>query len=145
MSWEAEYREKLREFLAKEGTPVRLQRDPDETYDPNNSYYTTPGWRDDMAVSVYGWVDDQARDHVKPWDKDATPCRWIVPEGAQLTEVAYSEFVDTFTSNRYEVGVNVYPAHCNCGKFERVVLRWDGSLKEILHSILGLDGGTVSL
>lgn len=117
--WNDEYKAKVREFIAKNGSRVNVV----------GRYYD---WEDDDEVSTYGWTDWEANKHV------IKNCYWIVPEGAILYERSYSQFTDTFHDNENEVGVNVRGCFCACGKYENVILRWTGSLTEMLHFILGM-------
>lgn len=111
--WMDEYKPKVRRFMTEKGIPVLF----DERFG-------------DREPEVYGWRDGEAYDHGRE-------CGWVVPEGATLTEETYSQFTDTFSDNRDEVGVNVEPCHCTCGKYTDVTLRWDGTVDEMLTAILG--------
>jgi len=124
--WTDEYRAKVRAFMAEHGTKVEVR--PRE-YD----------WQDDDEVSTYGWGDHAAYTHIHPSGKDPEPgCRWIVPPGARLYERSYSQFNGTFADNADEVGVNVRGCRCACGRYEDVILRWTGSVADMLHAILGM-------
>ena len=131
MQWKDEYRELVRDFMARKGTPMDVNRDAE--------------WECDR-VSVYGWghQDWNIHYHFAEYDAKKQPrgesCRWIVPEGATLEEHTYSMFAGTFTENTDEHGCEVYPVHCVCGRYEDITLRWTGSLTEMLHDILGVDG-----
>jgi hypothetical protein len=118
MKWEEEYKAKLRDFMARKGTPAEVDRDAK--------------W-DSGRVSYYGWISDGYR-HIY----DAK-CSWVVPEGARLEEHTYSQFTDTFHSAEYEVGIEVYPVHCACGEKTDVTLRYKGSLGDVIRDIVGVD------
>lgn len=130
--WSVEYKAKVREFIAKKGAKIEV----------DNRY----SFGDDDDVSTYGWHDYAAGQHCFPesWREKYPerfpdpPCHWIVPEGAKLYERSYSMFTDTFHSNQDEIGVNVKGCRCACGKYEDVILRWTGTLAEMLHDILGM-------
>jgi len=123
MSWTDEYRAKVREFIEGKGRKVQVEEKRFE-------------WERDDEANVYGWVDYEAQDHIREG------CRWIVPEGAVMYERTYSQFQDTFTENSEDHGVNVRGARCACGKYTDVILRWDGSVTDMLHTILGLPTST---
>lgn len=114
--WTVEYKRRVREFMQERGAPV----------DFRDQYGT-------RTANVYGWHDYDAMRHILE-DK----CAWIVPEGAQLEEQTYSQFVGTFTDNAEEIGMNVFPAHCACNRYTNITLRHDGSLQETLAGILGI-------
>jgi hypothetical protein len=123
-----EYREKLRDFVARKGRKVNFEK--------------RWGFEEDDEVSIYGWVDYDAEAHLQGRDRKGErtlpPCSWVVPEGAELYERTYSMFTDTFSDNEQEVGINVKGCRCACGKYADVTLRYKGSLTEVLADILGL-------
>lgn len=123
--WNEEYKAKVRQFIADKGMKIEI----DNRYALN----------EDDDVSTYGWSDYTAAKHVFPAEGKypGGGCHWIVPEGAKLYERTYSMFTDTFHDNEDEVGVNVRGCRCACGKYEDVILRWTGSMSDMLHSILG--------
>lgn len=126
--WEAEFRAKLRKFMEDKGEPVRFEP---KRYE----------WQEDDEVSTYGWHDYEATLHCRPVDpkySDTDGCHWIVPEGAVAYERGYSQFTDTFHDNEDEVGINVRPAHCACGKYTDVTLRYVGSLAEVIRELTGV-------
>lgn len=123
MSWTDEYRAKVREFIEAKGKKVQVE---EKRYE----------WQLDDEANVYGWTDYQAQEHIR------SGCRWIVPEGALMYERTYSQFQDTFTENSEDHGVNVRGARCACGEYTDVILRWDGSVTDMLHTILGLPTST---
>lgn len=128
MQWKDEYRELIRDFMARKGKPMHVDRD--------NEY---------ERVSVYSWQhrDWRINDHVREFNAKRNTgdgCRWVVPEGATLEEHTYSMFAGTFTSNNEEHGCEVYPVHCACGKYTDITLRWTGTVAEMLHDILGING-----
>lgn len=118
MAWEEEYKAKLRDFMARKATPAEINRDA--KYDGDR-------------VSTYGWISMDYR-HIYD-DK----CSWVVPEGARLEEHTYSQFQDTFSDNKDEVGIEVYPVHCACGQKTDVTLRYTGSLGDVIRDIVGID------
>lgn len=123
--WTIEYKARMRAFMERHGAKVAISRpwDLDERHE----------------VSVYGWRDAQASDHVRSaegrWPGDG--CRWVVPEGAVLYERTYSQFTDTMHDNEDEVGINVRGCRCVCGRYEDVILRYSGSLAEVMREITG--------
>jgi hypothetical protein len=117
---------RIREFLARSAKKVKV-----------TGWVDGEPWRW-AAVSVYGWQDWDASEHMRPYDKDVEPCRWIIAPGAEVHEVTYSQFADTFTGNEDEVGLNVYPASCACGKYTDVMLRWTGSLTTLMSAVFGV-------
>lgn len=126
-----DYAPAIREVMAKNGVPVDINK-KERRDSPNYPQ----GW-----VSVYGWADRVANCHVNGADGQ---CSWVVPEGVKMTEVAYSEFMDTFTDNEGTVGLNVYGGeegedteiHCACGKYRGATLRYNGTFGEILTDIM---------
>lgn len=122
--WTVEYKTKLREFVELKGAPVQFERQ---------------SWQypQEQEPSVYGWKDYERMEHIKPFDK-SPGCSWVVPEGAVLTERAYSQFVDTEAENEHPMGINVTPCHCACGQLEDVTLRYEGSLQEVAAHVLGV-------
>lgn len=140
------YKAELRHLVEKKGVPVEINRDAEYDFD---------------EVSTYGWVDHEARDHATAhypgengcarYDDTLYPCtrhdacEWIIPTGAELKERTYSQFADTDSSNVNEVGINVYPAHCACGKYKDVTLRYTASLAETLRELFGKDEKVMTL
>lgn len=130
---EKEYREKLRDFMSRRGRKIEWDERNQELY---------PEWPEGH-VCKYGWTDYEAQWHiVGGMDRKGPECQWVVPEGAELVEQTYSQFAGTFTENNQEVGINVGPCHCACGKYTDVTLRYKGSLTEVLHDLLGLSTQT---
>lgn len=134
MTWTDDYKVKVREFIEAKGQKVQVE---EKRY----------SWQDDDDVSTYGWTDYEAQQHIIGNNPHLPPeqndhCRWVVPEGAVMYERTYSQFQDTDADNLNEHGVNVKGAHCACGKYTDVILRWTGSVTEMLHSILGLPTST---
>lgn len=140
------YREMLRVFIARNGTPVFIDEHEREVAPDDPS-----SW-----VSTHGWIDTAARDHT--WEiaaLDASAygraayamdpdryagCHWIVPEGVHLVEVNYSQFGDSVSGNREEVGFNVSSTSdasidCACGKYTSMTLRYVGSLGDVMRSL----------
>lgn len=109
--WTVEYKRKMRDFMQRRGTKVEFEPD---------------GY-----VSIYGWSDWQAHSHIRKG------CSWIVPEGAVMTEESYSQFVDTFSDNEYQVGINVSGCRCKCGEYKNVTLRFDGTIADVMLEITG--------
>lgn len=130
MQWKDEYRALIRDFMARNGSAMDVNRESEYQFD---------------RVSVYGWShrDWRIYEHTAQFDSKyniGDGCNWVVPEGATLEEHTYSMFAGTFTSNTEEHGCEVYPVHCACGKYEDITLRWTGTVTEMLHDILGIDG-----
>lgn len=121
--WTAEYKKKMRAFMASKGQKVDVQEKRWE-------------WEQDDEANVYGWVDYDAQAHVK----EDPGCSWIVPAGAKLYERTYSQFTDTFHDNDDEVGINIRGCHCACGKYTDVILRYRGSLAEVVRELTGTPG-----
>lgn len=130
---EKAFREALSAIIAEDGAPVLI----DEKR--RKQWPTDP----DMWVSTYGWRDTDAYDHCKPKSSGyygAAGCSWIVPEGVEVEEVAYSEFQDTFSGNEVVAGVNAYGGskgseteiRCACGKYRGVTLRYEATVAELL-------------
>lgn len=105
--WTDEYKRRVREYVAENGRPV------------------------DQNRSIYGWCDWTAQQHTYT---DA--CTWVILPGAQMEEQTYYQFEGTFVDGSYAIGINVTPAHCTCGKYTDVTLRYEGSLQDILAGIL---------
>ena len=127
--------DKLREYVAKEGRPVRFI-EPTE-YEAKHPKFYPPR----SLVSVYGWTDFDAAYHANGWSRGGEkqdPCRWVVPKGAVLYEQTYSQFRGTFTDNEEEIGVNVEGCHCSCGEYTDVTLRVVASFTEIMRVLLGV-------
>lgn len=123
--WTDDYKRLMREFMERRGAKIEVS----DRYD----------WEDADAVSTYGWHDYQAGQHVRPAEGQypGDGCHWIVPEGAVLYERTYSMFTDTFHDNQDEVGINVKGCHCACGKYADVILRFDGSLADVMRELTG--------
>ena len=130
MQWKDEYRELVRDFMARNGRPMQVNRDATWSGDRVSTYgWGHEDWKIHRHVSEYG-----------PRNLQGESCHWIVPEGATLEEHTYSMFAGTFTENTDEHGCEVYPVHCACGRYKDITLRWTGSLTEMLHDILGING-----
>lgn len=152
---EEEYRNGLRKLLATKSVVVKIN-EQDRQADPNNPEF----W-----VSPYGWKDHDATNHVRTptanelkWygadaHRDIQSCGLYIPRGAQIQEVAYSEFQGTFVDNESHIGINAYGGgkssetqiRCNCSKYRGLTVRWQGSLQEALTEILGLNRATFTL
>jgi len=163
-----EYKAGLRTLLQEHGSAVELGKSYHGTdYD---DWFSV--WED---YSTYGWQDYDINEHLRgqyvkvrnpEWKKGdpsykkydhkldpSTACSLVIPEGVEVKEVSYSEFQDTFSSNKEKVGVNAYGGdkespttiHCACGKYSGIMVRWEGSLMEALQSILGLNKPTLTL
>jgi hypothetical protein len=123
--WTIEYKMKVRVFMAEHGEPVAVE---EKRYE----------WEQDDEVSTYGWVDYDAKRHCKPVEKwDGDGCQWVVPQGARLYERTYSMFMDTFSDNKDQVGINVTGCRCVCGKYTDTILRYEGGLADIMRAITG--------
>lgn len=114
----------LREVVQTKGRPVRFT-------DQDNYLY--PG---EKNVSIYGWVDDSADEHVR-----GGACSWIIDDAARLTERTYTESGDTINGNDDVIGINVYPAHCTCGQYQDMHLRHEESFGAVLRDVLNVDDG----
>lgn len=125
--WTEEYKAAMRAFMERKGEKIRVE---------SLGY----SWEEPDEVSVYGWSDWEARRHTypagDPWKGDG--CHWVVPEGARLYERTYNQFQDTFTDNKDEVGINVAGCRCACGKYQDVILRYTGTLAEVMQEITGV-------
>lgn len=135
---EAEYRRGLRELVQAKGVPVHIISSERANWPDSPELWT----------STYGWEADEARDHCRSAPEGYSRperfggCSWTLPEQVNITEVTYSEFLDTVAGNRDTVGINAEGMgegiSCACGKYENVTLRYEASLGEILSDILGL-------
>jgi hypothetical protein len=118
-----EYKERLRELLRTKGHAVVFSE------------------RDFEEVSPYGWTYFRADHHCTPkisslgLNRNAGDCQWVIPEGAKVVERTYSMFAGTFTDNDSEVGINVSPVHCQCGKYKDMTLRYTASLGETIRAL----------
>ena len=117
-------RDMLREVVQKKGRPVRFTEDDSYEY---------PGEKD---VSIYGWVDSKADDHVRGGE-----CTWYIGPTARLVERTYTEFGDTMNGNDDIIGINVSPAHCTCGEYRNMHLRYTESFATIVRDMLNVDDG----
>lgn len=138
-----EYKKALRELVARKGKPVEFQEPRYE-------------WEDEDGVSSYGWQNIEALEHVMQITdeqrkrygysvEDYPACEWVVDEGAELKERTYSMFDGTGCGNQDEVGINVTPARCKCGKYQGVTLRYTASLADTLHELFGNDDKIITL
>lgn len=127
--WTYEYKIRMRAFMETHGKKVRT----DKRYD----------WQEDDDVSTYGWQDHEAVRHTVPADGEygGDGCHWIVPKGAVLYERTYSQFTDTMSDNDDEVGINVKGCRCACGRYDEVILRYTGTLAEVMQEITGAPFG----
>lgn len=128
MTVQDDYKEALRYFVESAATPVMIEigYKGQEIWDSYNSY----GWRDSVV------------------QKHAESCGGIVvPKGAVLREVAFSQFRSTFTGDSEVIGVCAWGGdrdsstsiHCSCGQYRGMLLRWEGSFFEAMQGVLGLD------
>lgn len=85
--------------------------------------------RDDSYFFTYGWSDYRADRHVKDCQLSPTP-------DTEVFEMAFSEFVDTFSANDEESGFIITEVQCACGKLTHRVVRWEGGLEEAFQGIL---------
>lgn len=120
MTWTEEYKAAMRDFLARMGKPVLLDNGFDGDID---------------EACLYGWTDRIAREHVHPYASDQPGCAWVVPPGAVLYERSYTQFLDTLHGVTDEVGVNVSGCRCRCGAYSDVILRYSGSLAQVMQEI----------
>lgn len=126
---DATLKQLLRKMVQEKGQPVEFHEQ----------------WNGEWEVSSYGWVDYDAYHHVKGFGEDEPGCAWTIEEEATLTEVTYSLFDGTDCENINEVGINVGPAHCACGKYRDMQLRYADSLGSILRYLLSNDGRGISI
>jgi len=117
-------RDRLREVVQKKGRPIRFE---------DEESYRYPGEQD---VSIYGWVDHDAEEHMENGD-----CIWSIGPTARLVERTYTEFGDTMNGNDDVIGINVSPAHCTCGEYRNMHLRYTESFGTILRDMLNVDNG----
>lgn len=120
-TWEPEYREALRRMLAEKGRPVLLE-------EPRYSWQQD-GDPDDN-VSTYGWVDYEIEGHLR-----GGGCSIVIPEGSVVREKSYSQFQDTDTDNKSEVGLNVGGCHCRCEMYSNFYVRWTGSVGDAIRAL----------
>lgn len=119
----------LRKMVQENGQPVEFQE----------------RWNGELEVSSFGWVHYDAYHHIKGFGEDESGCLWIIEDEATWTEVTYSLFDGTDCENINEVGINVGPARCACGKYRDVQLRYADSLGSILRYLLSNDGRGISI
>lgn len=117
MNGNEKYKEALREFMVKYGEPAKV--DQEKEYD----------WE---RVNYYGWHDFDSFDHL-------TNCKAVIPDGAKLKEYTYSMFAGTFVDSDDEVGVEVYPVHCECGELENITLRYVGSFGDVIQKLINVE------
>lgn len=132
--WRIGYRRAVGNFLTEKGVFV------DERYYPRNDWLLDepdPGDYDEHGA-MYGWEDYGHHLGSTYMTPPTPPCRAVEIDPTTIRERSLSQFVDTFTDNREEVGVEVR-ATCACGKYENKWLRWTGSVGEILPALLEAD------
>lgn len=114
-----DYRALLRSHVATHGTPVS----------PNPSPYN-------------GWDDYEAAVHAGPRQaySPGVTCRWVVPEGALLSENTVVEWGGTFGEETREYVVDVAGADCTCGMYTGVTLRLVSTFGDVLRAALGEEG-----
>ena len=128
---------KLREYVAEKGMPVEFEEFTD--FEKRYPEYA-PDRRE--KVSTYGWRDFDATYHCTKTPKGKYSsdlygnCHWIVPEGAVLYEITYSQFAGTGAGNDQEVGINVEGCYCACGKYTDMTLRITESFSDIMAMLL---------
>jgi hypothetical protein len=113
MSWKQEYLAAAGRFVSKHGTPRDM--------------------RDEMYL-VYGWMADdwrEVREHL------GSHAPGEVTTSA-FKDVEWSEFENTFTDNSEHHGVEI-TVTCACGEITDRVIRYEGTLGEILLGILTED------
>jgi hypothetical protein len=128
----AQHRQAVLGFLAAHAGPVNVT---EQQY----SWKEHP-WE---SVSVYGWQDFDITRHIRGRDSKP-PCALIIPDGIELRDVNYSQFQDTFAPNSETIGLNAYGGaagsdtaiRCTCGRFGGLMIRWEGSLSDILLDVL---------
>lgn len=110
MSWKDEYQRAAARFVLRHGTPRDM--------------------RDDHYL-VYGWMADdwrEVREHIESHDPNAITL-------GDFKDVEWFEFENTFTDSKERHGVEI-TVTCACGKITDRVVRYEGSLGEILMGIL---------
>lgn len=110
MSWKDEYKRAAGLFVLKHGSWRSM--------------------RDDHYL-VYGWLADD-------WERMARHLETHALDEITLsdfTDVEWSEFESTFTDNSEHHGVEI-TVTCSCGQIRDRVIRYEGSLGEILQGIL---------
>lgn len=113
MSWKDEYKAAAGRFVLRHGTPRAMEDD----------HYL-----------VYGWMADdwrEMRQHLESHDPAS------ITMGA-FRDVEWSQFENTFTDNNEHHGVEI-TVTCACGKYTDRVVRYEGTLGEILQGILEED------
>ena len=141
-----EFKEGLRSLLTERGQVVHMDQRNSSSSNPFEQY------------SEYGWVDYKATVHTQQHfdfahsDDELTEagfarCRLVIPRGAKVAEVAYSEFAGTGYASEQKAGVNAYGGrsgpkaiHCSCGKYRGLMVRWEGTVEDALRHILGFTG-----
>lgn len=119
------YKEALRSFLEQVAIPVVI----DSSYTPDCIW---------GSYSVYGWKNRTADAHVKE-------CGLIIPEGAAIKEVVYSQFTNTINDDKELVGMSAWGGdkhepttiHCACGQYTGLMVRWEGSFYAAVQGALG--------
>jgi hypothetical protein len=124
--WNDEYKARMREFMEKHGTKVDVI---DKCY----------SWEENDQANIYGWADFDSLEHFRSAEGKypGDGCHWVVPEGSKLYERTYNQFQDTFIGIKEEVGINVAGCHCACGKYQDVILRYRGTLADVMQEITG--------
>jgi hypothetical protein len=116
----------MRHFMAANGTPVEINKE-ERAKRPD----FPESW-----IGQFSWQDFNATRHI-----ESSECRWEVPKGAVLHEVTYTTFGDTYNDD-ITVGINANSTpeadiHCTCGQYTDMTLRWNGTMKDALWSLLG--------
>lgn len=126
---DAALKQLLRKLVEEKGQPIEFQGET---------------WDGKPDVSSFGWVDYDAHHHVKGF-VDEPGCSWSIASEATLTEVTYSLFEGSDCENRNEIGINVSPVNCACGKYRDMHLRYADSLGSVLRYLLSNDGRGISI
>lgn len=132
--WRIGYRRAVGEFLMEKGVFVEERFYPRDDWtldEPDPTDY------DDMKVT-YGWEDYEHKHGIDWRTPPVPPCPTISVDPSTMRERSLSQFVDTFSGNRDEVGVEVR-ATCACGQYIDKWLRWTGTVGDILPALLEAD------
>lgn len=125
---ETHLKQLIRTLVEERGAPVR---------------FTGTDWQGNPEPSYYGWEDHEAQRHVHPYEEPG--CAWVIADQAVLIEKTYGVFDGTDHSGLDEVGINISPVRCACGKYDDMTLRYAASLGEVLKYVLDNDGRGISI
>lgn len=97
------------------------------------------------TVSSWGWMHYEAFHHIEGIGEDGNGCSWIIEDDARLIEETYTQVNDSECEGLDEVGINLSPARCACGKYRDMHLRYAESLGEVISYLLNNDGRGISI